>query len=183
MATMPLTQAAIQRLAAMLSAGAPSATQPYDYSPPKRLPGLNSQVRSATQLETAVPPAPEQGPAPNFGPPPAASGGAPAVSPEGIVNQSPPMPNPPLAAAPPPVASQDFGRMMPGAAQNQPGVIVNAAAPNAAAPNAAAMPAPVGTDPSMADETVRQTLARVMKPKMLPAQWAANFGSLADQQT
>jgi hypothetical protein len=33
----------------------------------------------------------------------------------------------------------------------------------------------------MADETVRQTLARVMKPKMLPAQWAANFGNLADQ--
>jgi hypothetical protein len=176
MATMPLTQAAIQRLAAMLSAGAPSATQPYDYSPPKRLPGLNSQVRSATQLETAVPPAPEQGPAPNFGLPPAASG-APAVSPEGLVNQNPPVPNPPLAAAPPAVTSASFG----GAVPPPMPASIPVGAPPAAAPNPAAMPAPVGSDPSMADETVRQTLARVMKPKMLPAQWAANFGNLADQ--
>jgi hypothetical protein len=177
MATMPLTQAAIQRLAAMLSAGAPSATQPYDYSSPKRLPGLNSQLRSGTQLETAVPPVPEQGPAPNFGAPPAAPGAAPAVSPEGMVNQSPPMPNPPLAAPPPPVTNASFG----GAAPPPMPASAPVGMPPAAAPNIAAMPAPVGTDPSMADETVRQTLARVMKPKMLPAQWAANFGNLADQ--
>lgn len=46
----------------------PPTSTPYDYSRPKTPPGLASQLRSANQLQDMVPPAPQQGPQPDFMP-------------------------------------------------------------------------------------------------------------------
>ncbi len=161
---MPLTAQALQRLGALLEQYGPKAATVSNPGANSNFGVLNDPLAQAAPPPSAAPPVNPQQFVPQ----------TPAVSPEGLVNQNPPAPNPPLASAPPPVMARDFGGASSVPAQSQ----TPAVAP---APSVANMPAPVGSDPSMADETVRQTLAKVLKGKMLPAQWAQNFGNLADQ--
>lgn len=157
----PLTQAALQRLAAMLMSPGRAGTNMGA-----------AMVAPKPTLEGAVPPPPPAAP-PVVVPPPRGPAG---MVGENALNQNPPVPNPPLPPPVPPVTNASFGPM----GSTPP---IAPAAPPPATPDIANMPAPVGSDPSMADPGIRQTILNAMKAKgMLPPQWAQNFGSLADQQ-